>query len=68
MLKTLLSSGTKLFNAMRGFFNAGYLERNPALCAILDVQWRVRFLHHNSTFHRTRIANEFVKKINCRWL
>jgi lysyl-tRNA synthetase class 2 len=62
-VKNTFIKRTKLFNAMRGFNDAGYLEvETPVL--FLEVQRRVRLLHHNSLDIPLymRIANELYLK------
>jgi lysyl-tRNA synthetase class 2 len=52
-VKNTFIKRTKLFNAMRGFNDAGYLEVEPVLQAIPGAAASVRLLHiiTHSTFH-----------------
>jgi hypothetical protein len=54
-VKNTFIKRTKLFNAMRGFNDAGYLEVETFYKLFLEVQRRVRLLHiiTHSTFHCT---------------
>jgi lysyl-tRNA synthetase class 2 len=63
-VKNTFIKRTKLFNAMRGFNDAGYLEVETQFCKLfLEVQRRVRLLHHNSLDIPLymRIANDLKK-------
>jgi lysyl-tRNA synthetase class 2 len=62
-VKNTFIKRTKLFNAMRGFNDAGYLEVETPVLLFLEVQRRPFITHHNSLIPLyMRIANELYLK------